>query len=289
MKNRSQKLPARQGAPSATADLKKVKSRKLKEKPTILISNDDGVNADGIIALAKEIKKFANVIVVAPHTQQSAVGHSITMASPIRVKKTFLGNQFFGFGVEGTPADSVKVAVHTLIHDKSICPSGKVDLLISGINQGSNAAINTIYSGTVSAATEGTILGLPSFAISLTSYFYKDFSVAAKFASRLAKIILKKKLPNGVLLNVNVPAIPQSKIKGVIVTKQGKSNWDDTYEKRIDPANREYYWLKGTMNIVDKTNEFDVVAINDGYISVTPIHYDLTAYSMLEEINNWGI
>lgn len=253
----------------------------MKTKPTILISNDDGIGADGIKALAKEIKKFANVIVAAPHTQQSAVGHSITMSSPIRVKEVLMLRDFYGYAVEGTPADSVKLAVHTLLKDR------KIDLLISGINQGANTAINTIYSGTVSAATEGTILGIPSFAISLTSYTYTDFSNAAKFASRLAKVIIRNGLPKGTLLNVNVPAI--KKIKGVKITKQGKSSWDDTYETRLDPNNRRYYWLTGSMLKIDKTMDYDVKAVDEGYISVTPIHYDLTDYNLFEEMKNWKI
>lgn len=253
----------------------------MKTKPTILISNDDGIGADGIKALAKEIKKFASVIVAAPHTQQSAVGHSITMSSPIRVKEELIFRDFYGYAVEGTPADSVKLAVHTLLKNK------KIDLLISGINQGANTAINTIYSGTVSAATEGTILGIPSFAISLTSYTYKDFSAAAKFASKLAKAVIKNGLPKGTLLNVNVPAV--KKIKGVKITKQGKSSWDDTYEIRFDPGNRKYYWLTGSMLKIDKTTEFDVRAVDEGYISVTPIHYDLTDYKMYEEMQSWKI
>lgn len=253
----------------------------MKHKPTILICNDDGIGADGIKALAKEIKKFADVIVAAPHTQQSAVGHSITMSSPIRVKEVLVFKDFYGFAIEGTPADSVKLAVHTLLKDK------KIDLLISGINQGANTAINTIYSGTVSAATEGTILGIPSIAISLTSYTYTDFSLAAKFASRIAKVIIKKGLPKGTLLNVNVPAI--KKIKGVKITRQGKSSWDDTYEIRIDPGNRKYYWLTGSMRKIDKTTEFDVKAVDEGYISVTPIHYDLTDYKLYEEMKTWKI
>ncbi len=253
----------------------------MKTKPTILISNDDGIGADGIKALAKEIKKFASVIVAAPHTQQSAVGHSITMSSPIRVKEELIFRDFYGYAVEGTPADSVKLAVHTLLKNK------KIDLLISGINQGANTAINTIYSGTVSAATEGTILGIPSFAISLTSYTYKDFSAAAKFASKLAKAVIKNGLPKGTLLNVNVPAF--KKIKGVKITKQGKSSWDDTYEIRFDPGNRKYYWLTGSMLKIDKTTEFDVRAVDEGYISVTPIHYDLTDYKMYEEMQSWKI
>ena len=252
-------------------------------KPTILISNDDGIEAEGIFALASEIRKFANIIVVAPYTQQSAVGHSVTMSNPIRVRRVYLGKNFFGYAVEGTPADSVKLAVHTLLKNK------KIDMLISGINQGANTAINIIYSGTVSAATEGTILGLPSIAVSLTSYTYKNFSVAAEFAGKLSKIILKKGLPPGTLLNVNVPAVPKSKIKGAIVTKQGKSSWDDTYEKRLDPGNREYYWLTGKMLKIDKSVDYDVKAVDSGYISVTPIHYDLTDYETYEKMKSWKL
>lgn len=248
-------------------------------KPTILICNDDGIEADGIKALTKEIRKFAEVIVAAPHTQQSAVGHSITMANPIRMKEVMMFKDFYGYAIEGTPADAVKLAVHTLLKDK------KIDLLISGINQGANTAINIIYSGTVSAATEGTILGIPSIAISLTSYTYTDFSLAAKFATKIAKTVLKHGLAKGTLLNVNVPATKN--LKGVVVTKQGKSSWDDTYEIRLDPGNRKYYWLTGSMHKIDKTIEFDVKAVEENYISVTPIHYDLTDYIMYEEMKKW--
>ncbi|MCE1164224.1 MAG: 5'/3'-nucleotidase SurE [Bacteroidetes bacterium] len=251
------------------------------KKPLILICNDDGIGADGIKALTKEIKKFAEVFVAAPHTQQSAVGHSITMADPIRVRKVMMFRDFYGYAVEGTPADSVKIAVHTLLKER------KIDLVISGINQGANTAINIIYSGTVSAATEGTILGLPSIAMSLTSYTYTDFSVAAKFASKLAKVVLKKGLPKGTLLNVNVPAIKN--VKGAVVTMQGKSNWDDSYEIRFDPANRKYFWLTGSMLKIDKTIEYDVKAVDEGYISVTPIHYDLTDYRFYDKMKSWKI
>ena len=253
----------------------------MKRKPLILISNDDGIDADGIKALTKEINKFAEVFVVAPHTQQSAVGHSITMADPIRAKKTLMFRDFYGYAVTGTPADSVKIGVHTLLKNR------KIDLLISGINQGANTAINIIYSGTVSAATEGTILGIPSIAMSLTSYTYPDFSVAVKYAAKLAKIVLKNGLPKGTLLNVNVPAI--KKVKGALLTKQGKSSWNDTYEIRQDPAKRQYYWLTGSMHKTDKSREYDVKAVDDGYISVTPIHYDLTDYRFHEKMKNWKL
>jgi 5'-nucleotidase len=250
-------------------------------KPTILICNDDGIEAEGIKALTKEIRKFANVVVAAPHTQQSAVGHSITMANPIRMKEVMMFKDFYGYAIEGTPADSVKLAVHTLLKGK------KIDLLISGINQGANTAINIIYSGTVSAATEGTILGIPSIAMSLTSYTYKDFSIASKFATKIAKAVLKNGLPKGTLLNVNVPAV--KKVKGAVVTKQGKSSWDDTYEIRLDPGNRKYYWLTGRMHKIDKAIEYDVKAIDENYISVTPIHYDLTDYNMFDKVKSWKL
>ena len=252
-------------------------------KPTILISNDDGIEADGLKTLTKEIRKFAEVFVVAPNTQQSAVGHAITMSDPIRVTKNLIDRNFYGYAVVGTPADSVKLAVRTLLKDK------KIDLLISGINQGSNTAINIIYSGTVSAATEGTILGIPSIAVSLTSYTYSDFSVAAKFASKIAKIVLKKGLPRGTLLNVNVPAVKNEKIRGVVVTMQGKSYWADNYESRLDPAKRRYFWLTGGMKKLDKTIEYDQKAIDENYISVTPIHYDLTDYETFKEMKDWKL
>jgi 5'-nucleotidase len=256
--------------------------KKIK-KPIILISNDDGIEADGIKALSKEIRKFAEVYVVAPNTQMSAVGHSITMSSPIRYIRNLIDKNFYGYAVDGTPADAVKLAARTILKDR------KIGLLISGINQGSNTAINIIYSGTVSAATEGTILGIPSIAVSLTSYVYKDFSVAAKFAARLAKVILKNGLPKGTILNVNVPAVRKEEIKGIMITKKGKSYWDDWYESRLDPNKREYFWLTGKMIKLDKTIDYDQKAIDEKYISITPIHYDLTDYNMYEKMKDWKI
>lgn len=253
------------------------------KKPLILISNDDGIESEGIRALWREIRKFAEVIVAAPHTQQSAVGHSITVANPIRVRKNLIDKNFYGYAVEGSPADSVKLAVRNLLKGK------KIDLLLSGINHGANTAINIIYSGTVSAATEGTILGIPSIAVSLASYTYNDFSAAAEFAAKISKMVLKKGLPEGTLLNVNVPAVKKTKIKGVLVTRQGKSLWDDYYDSRLDPNRKEYFWLTGKMKILDDNNGFDQVAINENYISVTPVHYDLTDYAMLDKLKKWQL
>ncbi len=248
----------------------------------ILVSNDDGIDAQGIYALTQELRQIGEVIVVAPDRQQSAVGHAITMQYPLRAIPFQKNGTLFGYAVKGTPADAVKLAVRCLLKDP-------VDLLVSGINHGSNTAINILYSGTVSAATEGTILGIPSIAVSLTTYDEADFGPAARFARELAEMVHAKGLPTGTLLNVNVPAVPEENIRGVKITKQGRSSWDDTFDVRRDPANREYYWLTGKMNVTDTDPDTDQVAIRENFISVTPIHYDLTDQSMVEQLKQWGI
>ena len=248
----------------------------------ILVSNDDGIDAPGIFALVQELKKIATVSVVAPDKQQSAVGHAITMNYPLRAIPFRKNNEFFGYAVEGTPADAVKLGVRFLLKEPP-------DMIVSGINHGSNTAISVIYSGTVSAATEGTILGIPSIAVSLTTYEEPDFSYAARFAARLALIVAEKGLPPGTLLNVNVPSIPENHIRGVVLTKQGNSKWDDTFDVRRDPANREYFWLTGKLLVTDVDPDADQIAIRNGFVSVTPIRYDLTDREMLESMKSWNI
>ncbi len=252
------------------------------KKLRVLICNDDGINADGIVALAREIRKIADVTVVAPSTQQSAVGHAITVNYPLRAVPWHVDNDLPGYAVEGTPADCVKLGVGFLMKEKP-------DLVISGINHGSNTAINIIYSGTVSAATEGTILGIPSIAISLASSKSTDFDYAARFAGRLAALVAEKGLPVGTLLNVNVPGIPESEIKGIMVTTQGISTWVDRFDVRRDPANREYFWLTGSMNVIDKETSADHVAVMNGYVSVTPVKYELTDKKLHAEMLGWGV
>lgn len=282
--NKNTKKPLKKAVKQTVKKSVKTKTAsKTKRKPLIVIANDDGIEADGIMALTREIRKFAEVIVVAPHTQQSAVGHSITIINPIRVRKNLIDHNFYGYAVEGTPADSVKFAVRNLLKGR------KIDLLMSGINLGANTAVNIIYSGTVSAATEGTILGIPSIAISRASFTYEDFTVSAKFGAVIAKHVLKTGLPKGTLLNVNIPPVPKSKIKGILYTRQGKSVWDDRYALRLDPNKREYYWLTGRMASKDKDNSLDQKAVEENYISITPIHYDLTDHKTLEEIKNWKL
>jgi 5'-nucleotidase len=248
----------------------------------ILVSNDDGIDAQGIFALTQELKRIGTVTVVAPDRQQSAVGHAITMQYPLRAIPFHKNGELFGYAVKGTPADAVKLAVRCLVKEP-------VDLLVSGINHGSNTAINILYSGTVSAATEGTILGIPSIAVSLTTYDEADFGPAARFAKELATLVYEKGLPEGTLLNVNVPAVAEEKIRGVKITRQGRSSWDDTFDVRRDPANREYYWLTGKMNVTDTDPDTDQVAVRENYISVTPIHYDLTDKIMFDKLKGWGI
>jgi 5'-nucleotidase len=248
----------------------------------ILVCNDDGIAAPGIAALADALHAVGEVTVVAPDRQQSAVGHAITMNRPLRVVPYHRDGQMFGYAVEGTPADAVKLAVKCLMDRKP-------DLVVSGINHGSNTAVNILYSGTVSAATEGMILGIPSIAISLTTYGEADFRYAGKVGVELAREVLRRGLPSGVLLNVNVPAIPEEEIRGVRLTRQGESSWDDTFDVRRDPANREYYWLTGEMRITDTDPETDQVAIREGYVSVTPIRYDLTDRGMMEGMRGWKL
>jgi len=248
----------------------------------ILVSNDDGIDSPGIYALVKTLKEIGEVTVVAPLKEQSAVGHAITMQVPLRVIKYHKNGEFFGYAVDGTPADCVKMGIKNIMKTPP-------DIVISGINHGSNTAINIIYSGTVSAAREAAIMDIPSIAISLASHAATDFIFAAKVAKMLAQEIAGKELPVGTLLNVNVPDIPEDQIAGILLTRQGKSKWDDMYEQRKDPYGRDYFWLTGNLMEVDTEIETDQVAIKKNYVSVTPIHFDLTDYKTFDMMKNWNI
>lgn len=256
--------------------------KRSRRRPRILVCNDDGIDAPGIIALARALRPLGEVTVVAPDKQQSAVGHAITMNYPLRVSRVHRNRRFFGLAVEGTPADCVKLAVRTLLPEKP-------DLVVSGINHGSNTAISIIYSGTVSAATEGTILGIPSIAFSLTTYDRPDFRFAAEFAFTLSSHVLKRGLPPSTLLNVNIPAVAKKDIRGVKITRQGKSFWDDTFEVRRDPNNKEYYWLTGELEVLDHAEDTDQIAVMNNFVSITPIQYDLTDYDLLKSLRSGGI
>ncbi len=248
----------------------------------ILISNDDGISSPGLSALANELKKIGDVTIVAPITEQSAVGHAITMKYPLRITDFYKNSDFFGYAVDGTPADCIKIGIRNIMKQPP-------DIVVSGINLGSNTAINIIYSGTVSAAREAAIMDVPSIAVSVTSHKAKDFGFAARFSSQLAKMVAKNKLPAGTLLNVNVPDLPEDQIAGVRLTQQGKSKWDDIYEERKDPYGQKYYWLTGNLIEHDNTLKTDQFAIRKNYVSVTPIHFDLTDYKTYESMKDWQL
>ena len=248
----------------------------------ILITNDDGIEAPGIAALAESLSEVGEVTIVAPLKEQSAIGHAITMQLPLRVINYKKNGDFFGYAVSGTPADCVKIGIRNLIE---VPP----DLVVSGINHGSNTAINIIYSGTVSAAREAAIMEIPSMAVSVTNHEATDFRFAAKISRLLALKLASNDLPLGTLLNVNVPDIPEDQIAGIKLTRQGKSKWDDIYVRRTDPYGKNYYWLTGNLMEVDTELETDQVAIRKNYVSVSPIHFDLTDYDTFEKMKTWKI
>ena len=249
--------------------------------PRILLTNDDGFRAAGLAALAAALDAVGEVVVVAPDRERSAVGHAITMVDPLRAWEEKLPGGRNVWAVDGTPADCVKIGVRALM----VPPPA---LVFSGINLGGNAGTNVIYSGTVSAATEATILGYKAAAFSLNTYHDPDFGPAAAFAARLARAMLDAALPAGVLLNVNVPAVPAADIKGVRVTRQSDFAVDDRYEERHDPRGRRYFWLAAERMVGAKPKEDDdITALAENYISITPLRYDLTAEAARERIAAW--
>lgn len=246
-------------------------------KAKILITNDDGIYAPGIRALWEAMCEIGDPIVIAPDTEQSAVGHAITLTDPLRVVPVRRSGGFEGFAVSGTPSDCTKIAIKSILDEKP-------DLLISGINSGSNVGNNIIYSGTISAATEGTMLGIPSIAISLDSYKSDDYRVAKMAAIDMANHVLRHGVPQGTLLNVNVPYCLPGEIKGVKITRQGTQYFKDEFDKRTDPRGRTYYWMKGNVVDKDESIEFDGKAVSEKYISVTPIHFNVTNDAYMDEL-----
>ena len=247
----------------------------------ILLTNDDGIFAKGIEVLHKHLSKAHEVVVVAPETEQSAVGHAITLTDPLLVKPVNRNGVFFGYAVKGTPADCVKLAINELVEQQP-------DLVVSGINLGANVGINLIYSGTVSAATEGAILGVPSMAISINTFRDADFEPGARFARLLAKLVNKFGIPAHTSLNVNVPAIPEDEIKGVQITRQGVTRFVESFDRRVDPRENVYYWQCGSTPPMEEDEDTDACALARNYISITPIHHDLTNYDFLRSLRSWS-
>lgn len=253
-------------------------------RPTILLSNDDGIDAKGLAALASALDGLGDLRVVAPEREQSAVGHAITVRDPIRAYTHAFevpSGPIPAWAVTGTPADCIKLAVWNLLDRKP-------DLVVSGINMGPNTAVNVLYSGTVSAASEACILGIPSIAVSLCSWTATDFEAAGRFARRIAGRVLHRGLPSGVLLNVNVPNLPLDDIRGIDVTRLARARWEEEFSARVDPLQRPYYWLTGTFHNLEDEDENDLGAVDRGFVSVTPLHLDLTAYAFLKDLRSWN-
>ncbi len=255
----------------------------MTEKPLILVTNDDGIGAPGIKALIAAVQHLGEVVIVAPDSPQSAMGHAVTISKPLRLEKSNLYEPLTAYQCSGTPADCVKIAVDKVLHRKP-------DLLVSGINHGSNSSINILYSGTMSAAVEGGIEGIPSVGFSLCDFSIDaDFSLAAKIASNVAENILTNGLPQGVLLNVNIPKLEATEFKGVKICRQAWAKWEEDFDERKDPNGKSYYWLTGKFVNFDKGEDTDEWALTNGYASVVPVHFDLTAHSALSYLHQWTI
>ncbi len=246
------------------------------DNPTILLCNDDGIHAPGISILHRAVSNLGELRVVAPDVERSAAGHAITLSEPIKSTPVEKDGVFFGDAIGGTPADCIKLAVCALMKD------APPDLVLSGINLGSNTGISVIYSGTVSAASEGTVLGIPSIAFSLCTYVDPEWEMAERIVKELTEKMIKNPPPPGVLLNINMPNLPYEELKGIKITRMGRSRFIEKFHRREDPRGRTYYWLDGALEVHDDGDDIDIHAVRDGYVSITPIHLDLTAYDHLK-------
>lgn len=246
----------------------------------ILLTNDDGIRAEGLQQLRRGLEEIAEVVVVAPEQERSATGHGITMHKPLRVKQVYVAEAYYGSSVSGTPADCVKLALDILLEKKP-------DLVISGINNGLNLGTDILYSGTVSAALEAVINGVPAYAVSTEEDATpEDLSYAASFIKHL---VLQHTLPSNSLINVNIPRRSLGPIKGVKTTKQGFKRYENSTELRKDPRGKDYYWLGGKIISTGNDPGSDMAAIAERYVSLTPIQYDLTNYQVLSLLDKWQI
>jgi len=251
-----------------------------KTKPTILVVNDDGITAPGIKVLIEQMQQLGHVVVVAPDSPQSGMGHAITIAKPLRLDKLELYPGVEMYECSGTPVDCVKLAVNQVFKGK------KPDLCVSGINHGLNHSINVIYSGTMSAAVEGAIESIPSIGFSLDDFTYDaDFSHYAPYVKIIAKQVLEHGLPEGTLLNVNFPQ--GDNIKGIKVCRQARAKWAEEFDERVDPHKRNYYWLTGVFQLKDNGEDTDVWALNNHFVSVVPVQFDMTAHHAITTLNTW--
>ena len=247
----------------------------------ILATNDDGIMAPGLVAMRRALAGLGDLVVVAPTTSQSAVGHSISLTEPVLCHRMDLGDGASGFGIEGSPADCVKLAFLELMPERP-------DLVVSGLNLGANVGINVLYSGTVAAAVEGAFYGVPSVAVSLEDSDAVDFDGAARLARRLVEQFLAARPGPGALVNINIPDLSPGPPKGVKVVPQSMKGWREKWDARRDPRGRTYYWITGESEAEDEGAETDVSALAARYVTVTPLRWDLTDHARLEAVEGWN-
>lgn len=254
----------------------------MSKKPLILVTNDDGISAPGLRTLIKVMNTIGDVVVVAPDSPQSGMGHAITINSTLRCTKVkFDDGPQTEYSCSGTPADCVKLGVHEILKCKP-------DLCVSGVNHGSNAAINVIYSGTMSAAIEAGIEGIPAIGFSLLDFSWDaDFSSIESYILQITRSALTNKIPESTVLNVNFPKCKKENIKGIKICRQANAYWIEEFDKRQDPMGKEYYWMTGEFINEDKGEDTDIWALQNGYISVVPIQFDLTAHHQIQKLNSW--
>lgn len=252
-----------------------------RKKPVILVVNDDGITAPGIKVLIDEMRTLGQVVVVAPDSPQSGMGHAITIGRPIRLDEVDLYEGVEMYKCSGTPVDCVKLAVN------KVFKGSKPDLCVSGINHGLNNSINVLYSGTMSAAVEGAIENIPSIGFSLDDFrLDANFDPCRPYVRSIAKQVLQNGLMKNTLLNVNFPNI--EKLKGIKICRQAGARWVEEFDERVDPHNRTYFWLTGKFKLEDRGEDTDAYALNNGYVSVVPTQFDMTAHHTIPELNSWS-
>lgn len=250
-------------------------------KPLILVTNDDGIGAIGIQTLKEEMRAFGEVLVVAPNKPQSGMGHAITVGHPLRLELEEEEDGLRSYSCSGTPVDCVKLAIYSVLKKKP-------DLIVSGINHGANMSINVLYSGTMSAAVEGCLEGIPSIGFSLLDHSHlADFKHTLPFVRSITANVLKEGIHGDFCLNVNFPKIKEKPLRGVKICRQGKAYWEDEFEARKDPQKKEYYWLSGKFTSFDKGQDTDVWALDNNFVSVVPVQYDMTAHYAIQQLNAW--
>lgn len=256
----------------------------MNEKLLILVTNDDGITAPGIRTLIDVMKNIGDVVVVAPDSPQSGMGHAITVNNTLHLNKISAPDaEITEYTCSGTPVDCVKMAVNEILHRKP-------DLCVSGINHGSNSSINVIYSGTMSAAVEASIEGIPAIGFSLCDYNWNaNFEPTRIFVEKITRQVLENGLPNNIVLNVNIPNLVQENIKGIKICRQAKAYWQEKFDKRKTPFGKEYYWLTGEFINLDKGEDTDEWALANGYVSVVPVQFDLTAHYAIQTLNTWEL